>query len=101
MNEYLKCVSGEERKRAEYAIANDLISWHALPFTAHTELFTPELLDYAIGISKGLDERYSKRTIAAKATDVPGMTKPRKNSFRNTSAIRSCCRIREKRFRTT
>lgn len=75
LNEYLKCVSGEERKRAEYAIANDLISWHALPFTAHTELFTPELLDYAIGISKGLDERYSKRTIAAKATDVPGMTK--------------------------
>ena len=75
LNEYLKSVRGEERKRAEYAIANDLVSWHALPFTAHTELFTPELLDYAIGISQELDEKYAKRTIAAKATDVPGMTK--------------------------
>ena len=75
LSEYLKKVSGEERRRAEYAIENDLISWHALPFTAHTELFTPELLDYALGISKGLDEKYSKRTIAAKAPDVPGMTK--------------------------
>lgn len=75
LNEYLKNVSGEERERAEYAIKNDLISWHALPFTAHTELYTPELLDYAIGISKKLDETYSKHTIAAKATDVPGMTR--------------------------
>ena len=75
LNKYLKSVSGEELKRAEYAIENDLVSWHALPFTAHTELFTAELLDYAVGISKGLDERYAKRTIAAKATDVPGMTK--------------------------
>lgn len=75
LNEYLHSVSGEELRRAEYAIENDLVSWHALPFTAHTELFTTELLDYAIGISKRLDEKYSKRTIAAKATDVPGMTK--------------------------
>ena len=75
LDEYLKSVSGKELERAEYAIANDFVSWHALPFTAHTELFTPELLEYAIGISKGLDEKYSKRTIAAKATDVPGMTK--------------------------
>ena len=50
LNEYLKSVSGEELRRAEYAIKNDLVSWHALPFTAHTELFTTELLDYAIGI---------------------------------------------------
>lgn len=75
LNKYLKSVSGEELKRAEYAIENDFVSWHGLPFTAHTELFTSELLNYAIGISKGLDKKYSKRTIAVKATDVPGMTK--------------------------
>ena len=75
LNEYLKSISGEELQRAEYAIQNELVSWHALPFTAHTELFTPELLDHAMGISKSLDKKYSKRTIAAKATDVPGMTK--------------------------
>ena len=75
LNKYLESVSGEDKKRAEYAIANDLVSWHALPFTAHTELLTSELLDYAIDISKKLDEKYSKHTIAAKATDVPGMTK--------------------------
>ena len=75
LNEYLKRVDGEELERAEYAIRNDLVSWSAFPFTAHTELFTSELLDYALSISGKLDEKYSKHTIAAKATDVPGMTK--------------------------
>ncbi len=46
-----------------------------MPFTAHTELFTPELIDYALSISKELDKKYCKNTVAAKATDVPGMTK--------------------------
>lgn len=75
IDKYLKSVSGEELRRAEYAIKKDYISWHAMPFTAHTELFTPELLDYALGISKELDKKYGKKTVAAKATDVPGMTK--------------------------
>ena len=75
LREYLNSVSGEELKRAEYAIDHDYIAWHGMPFTAHTELFTSELLEYGLDISRELDERYGKRTVAAKSTDVPGMTK--------------------------
>ena len=52
INEYLKKASGEELEAAEYAIKNDLVSWHALPFTAHTELFSEELLEYGLSISR-------------------------------------------------
>lgn len=75
IHEYLNSVSGEELERAEYAINNDYIAWHGLPFTAHTELFTPELLEYGLEISEKLDSKYGKHTIAAKSTDVPGLTK--------------------------
>ena len=75
LNEYLCSVTGEELARAEYAIKNEYIAWHALPFTAHTELFSKELLEYGLHISKTLDKKYGKRTTAAKSTDVPGMTK--------------------------
>lgn len=75
LKKYLDSVSGEELARAEYAIKNDYIAWHGLPFTSHTELFTPELLEYGLGISKRMDEKYGKETIAAKSTDVPGVTK--------------------------
>ena len=74
LNEYLNSVSGEALRRVEYAIEKEYITWHALPFTAHTELYTPELLEYAIEISRNLDKKYGKCTIAVKDTDVPGMT---------------------------
>lgn len=74
LDEYLATVSEKEKRRVEYAIENDLVSWHALPFTTHTELFSSELLEYALDISRRLDKKYGKTTIAAKATDVPGMT---------------------------
>ena len=75
LNEYLNTAKGEELERAEDAVRKGYIAWHALPFTAHTELFSEELLKYALGISHQLDAKYGKRTISAKATDVPGMTK--------------------------
>ena len=75
LREYLNSISGEELERAEYAIRNDYITWHGMPFTSHTELFSTELLKYGLDISKRLDEKYGKKTIAAKSTDVPGMTK--------------------------
>ena len=56
------------------AIRDGIITWHALPFTTHTELMSCELFEYALDISKKLDERYGKKTIAAKMTDVPGHT---------------------------
>ncbi len=58
----------------EQAIRDGLIQWHALPFTTHTELMNGELLDYGLSLSKQLDERFGRHTIAAKMTDVPGHT---------------------------
>ena len=75
LKEYLNSISGEELERAEYAIQNDYIAWHGMPFTSHAELFTTELLEYGLDISKQLDAKYGKHTVAAKSTDVPGMTK--------------------------
>lgn len=75
LNEYLNSVSGDALAQAEYAIRQGYISWHAMPFSVHSELLTPELLEYGLRISQKLDEKYGKQTIAAKQTDVPGVTK--------------------------
>ena len=75
IDEYLKYAHGEDLARVEEAIHKGYISWHALPCTFHTELFSRELLEYGLSISQKLDQKYGITTIAAKATDVPGMTK--------------------------
>ena len=59
----------------EEAIRENLIAWHALPFTSHTELMSEALLDYGMSIAKKLDKRFGRKTIAAKMTDVPGHTR--------------------------
>ncbi len=61
--------------RLEEAIKDGLIVWHGLPFTSHTELMSEDLLEYGISIARKLDERFGKKTIAAKMTDVPGHTR--------------------------
>ena len=58
----------------ESAVRDGIISWHGLPFTTHTELMNKELFEYGLSISRSLDERFGKRTIGAKMTDVPGHT---------------------------
>lgn len=58
----------------EKAIRDGVIAWHALPFTTHTELMNEKLFSYGLSISKELDRRFSKATVAAKMTDVPGHT---------------------------
>lgn len=58
----------------EKAINDGILHWHALPFTTHTELMNVSLFEKALDISKRLDERFGKKTIAAKMTDVPGHT---------------------------
>ena len=58
----------------ERAIKDGILNWHALPFTTHTELMNSELFEYGLDISSKLDERFNKKTIAAKMTDVPGHT---------------------------
>ena len=75
VNEYLERTCGAARRQLEVAIADDTIVWHALPFTPHSELAGRPLFEHALTLSKRLDERFGKRTIAAKLTDVPGHTR--------------------------
>lgn len=67
----LKC---DADGKVEKAIKDGIISWHALPFTTHTELMNTQLFEKALEISARLDKRFGKKTIAAKMTDVPGHT---------------------------
>ena len=61
--------------RLAQAIRDGLICWHGLPFTTHTEAMSEELMEYSLSLSKQLDEKFGKKTTAAKMSDVPGHTK--------------------------
>lgn len=63
------------RRRAEQAIQAGDLAWHALPFTWYTELLDRSTLEAALGFSAALDQRFGRRTTAARLTDVPGHTR--------------------------
>lgn len=71
---YLASMEKEKIQTFIRAIEMGDITWHALPFTTHTELLDNNLLSYGLSLSKELDQRFSHNTIAAKMTDVPGHT---------------------------
>ncbi len=73
--EYLHEVKGADKRKMESALRRGDISWHGLPFTTHSELLDPELFAFGLGMSKELDRKFHKKTIAAKMTDVPGHTR--------------------------
>jgi uncharacterized protein DUF5054 len=73
--EYLEQASPGERARMEAAISAGDITWHAMPFTMHCELTEPSLFRFGLRLSQILDERFGRKTIAAKMTDVPGHTR--------------------------
>ena len=70
----LRCYTAEAVLELDRAIRNGDITYHALPFTTHCELCSKEMFTAGLGIAKRLDDRYAKKTIAAKMTDVPGHT---------------------------
>ena len=72
---YLKNKKGKELNSLVQAIEDGIIYWHGLPFTTHTELMDKQLFEYGLSLSKKLDKRFGRKTIAAKMTDVPGHTK--------------------------
>jgi hypothetical protein len=72
---YLEEASGENRRRMERAIERGDFTWHGLPFTTHTELMDKSLFKLATSYSAILDERFGRKTLAAKMTDVPGHTR--------------------------
>jgi hypothetical protein len=66
--------SGDRLRKFENAIGSGHVAWHALPFTMHSELVDSHLFDFGLSISQDLDNRFGRKTIAAKMTDVPGHT---------------------------
>lgn len=75
ISEYLRTHTGKEAEDVRNGIINGDICWHGLPFTTHTELMSKELFCYGLSLCRQLDNEFSKKTIAAKMTDVPGHTK--------------------------
>ena len=75
VDEYLRSAHPEGKREIELAIEAGDIAWHGLPFTTHTELMDRELFEYGLSISRKLDQRFGRHTVAAKLTDVPGHTR--------------------------
>jgi hypothetical protein len=72
LHQYLEQASSEDRKRMENAITSGDIAWQGLPFTWQSEMLDRSLIASAMKISGALDQRFGKKTIAAKSSDVPG-----------------------------
>lgn len=72
IHRYLQRAAPADCARLCDAIAAGDIVWHGLPFTTHSELLTPTLMQHALSYRRNLDQRFHRRTIAAKMTDVPG-----------------------------
>ena len=75
IDQYLVQASPTDRKRMENAILAGDIAWHAMPFTWQSEMLDRSLITSALKISAALDQRFGKKTIAGKLTDVPGHTR--------------------------
>ena len=69
---YLKRSEREALTQFLSALERGDIVWHSLPFTTHTELMDKSLCLYGLSLSQKLDQRFSRQSIAAKMTDVPG-----------------------------
>ena len=72
---YLERASNENGQRMKEAIDRGDFTWHAMPFTMQVELCDSAMLSAALNISKKLDLLFGGKTIAAKITDVPGVTR--------------------------
>ncbi len=72
---YLETTQEAERTAMECALRAGDISYHAFPFTTHTEAMDAGLFCYGLSIAEKLDQQFGRTTIAGKYTDVPGHTK--------------------------
>lgn len=73
--EYLECATPAQRRLMERAIDAGHVAWHAIPLTFHSELVEQEHFRYGLSLSRRLDKRFGRTTIATKMTDVPGHTR--------------------------
>ncbi len=72
---YLQSAPAPEVRRLEDAIRHGDIVWNGVPYTVESEIMNRDLFETNLLISRRLDERFGKHTIAAKMTDVPGHTR--------------------------
>lgn len=72
---YLHTASPQDVKRLEAAIRRGDIVWNSVPYTVESESMNLDLFETCLLLSHKLDEKYGKKTIAAKMTDVPGHTR--------------------------
>jgi len=72
---YLEQADSDVRRKADGAISQGDLAWHALPFTWYTELLDRSSVAAALGFSASLDARFGTTTTAARLTDVPGHTR--------------------------
>jgi hypothetical protein len=69
---YLEEASPESRRRMERAILAGDFVWHGLPFSTHSELMDRSMFRLGTAYSARLDQRFGRKTVAGKMTDVPG-----------------------------
>lgn len=74
VHEALERYQGARRRDLEAAIIAGTITWHAFPFTTHSEFLDASLVRHGLSLSQQLDRRFGRRTRCAKMTDVPGHT---------------------------
>lgn len=72
---YLHAASPKEVERLEKAINRGDIVWNGVPYTVESESMNRDLFETSLLLTRKLDEKYGKKTIAAKMTDVPGHTR--------------------------
>jgi hypothetical protein len=70
----LRTYPNDKREALDTAIRKGYITYHALPFTMHSELCGTALFKAGLNIAGRLDRQYERKTIAAKMSDVPGHT---------------------------
>jgi len=70
--EYLEQADAQARKKMEEAVLAGDIAWHALPFSWQTEMLDRSMIEGCLGFSASLDQRFGRKTVGAKMTDVPG-----------------------------
>jgi hypothetical protein len=72
----LQCPNASSLAAFEAAVKRKDIVWHAFPFNAEPEMYTPELFDAALNLTFELDDHFGhprRKTLSQR--DVPGLTR--------------------------
>ena len=72
---YLQEATPEEVNRLTAAIQAGDIVWNGMPYTVESEVMNKEMFETCLLLARNLDERFGKKTLAVKMTDVPGHTR--------------------------